>query len=99
MHPQAITVIAPHRKRTKVRPNSGRQAIGAGFSVTLKYNGRRITMDSIRDGLQAAQRALQDKKVSSVGLNTFDAPTGLKVALTDQEEANRDEPAKYPSQI
>ena len=53
-------------------------------------------MDSIRDGLQAAQRALQDKKVSSVGLNTFDAPTGLKVALTVSRGSKQGRPAKYP---
>ena len=53
-------------------------------------------MDNIRDSLQAAQRALLDKKVSWVGVNTFDARTGLKVALTVSRGSKQGRPAKYP---
>ena len=56
----------------------------------------KIAMDSIRDSLHAAQRALQDKKVSSVGLTTFDAHTGLKVALVVSRGSKQGRPAKYP---
>lgn len=53
-------------------------------------------MDNMRDSLQAAQRALLDKKVSWVGVNTFDARTGLKVALTVSRGSKQGRPAKYP---
>ena len=53
-------------------------------------------MDNIRDSLQAAQRALLDKKVSWVGLDTFDAHTGLKVALAVSRGSKQGRPAKYP---